>query len=136
MLGALYCISEVARVRCARSSSTSMKLLPFMSYASNNFLIDCFGERDANPGGKTVVQFIGMAAPVAAPVVGVPRRPDADPALFCPADFNGDGAVDAADLERLLGAWGSQDGWYELSGDSLVDGADLGSLLRNWGGCD
>lgn len=105
-------------------------------WLSNNFLIDCFGERDANPGGKTVVQFIGMAAPVAAPVVGVPRRPDADPALFCPADFNGDGAVDAADLERLLGAWGSQDGWYELSGDSLVDGADLGSLLRNWGGCD
>lgn len=105
-------------------------------WLSNNFLIDCFGERDANPGGKTVVQFLGVAAPVEAPVVGVPRRPGADPASFCPADFNGDGAVDGADLGRLLGAWGSNDGWYELSGDAAIGGADLGLLLQAWGACE
>ncbi|HMN95367.1 MAG TPA: hypothetical protein PKC43_04050 [Phycisphaerales bacterium] len=54
----------------------------------------------------------------------------------CPADLNGDGAVDGADLGLLLSAWGgcaSCPG--DLSGDGILDGADLGILLSSWGAC-
>jgi hypothetical protein len=47
-----------------------------------------------------------------------------------PADFNGDGAVDGADLGLLLSAWGTPDG--DLNGDGTTDGADLGLLLSAW----
>ena len=83
-----------------------------------------------------MVQFIGVASPVAPPLIGPPRRPDAAPTLPCPADFDGNGRVDGADLTRLLSAWGSSDGWHDLAGDSTVGGADLTALLESWGRCD
>jgi len=49
-----------------------------------------------------------------------------------PADLNGDGVVDGADLGILLGAWGG-DGPADLNDDGVVDGADLGLLLGAWG---
>lgn len=49
-----------------------------------------------------------------------------------PADLNGDGVVDGADLGILLSAWG-QEGPGDLNGDGTVDGADLGLLLAAWG---
>jgi len=52
--------------------------------------------------------------------------------ISSPADFNGDGVVDGADLGTLLGQWGS-DGPADLNGDGVVDGADLGTLLGQWG---
>ncbi|MCA9284678.1 MAG: beta-propeller fold lactonase family protein [Phycisphaerales bacterium] len=48
-----------------------------------------------------------------------------------PADLNGDGLVDGADLGILLGAWGGS-GPGDLNGDGTVDGADLGLLLAAW----
>lgn len=57
-----------------------------------------------------------------------------DGASPCPADLNGDGVVDGADLATLLGAWGGG-GAPNLNGDGLVDGADLASLLGAWGAC-
>ncbi|MDZ4829056.1 MAG: hypothetical protein SGJ09_02515 [Phycisphaerae bacterium] len=48
-----------------------------------------------------------------------------------PADLNGDGHVDAADLAILLGAWGSR-GPSDLDGDGTVNAADLGVLLGAW----
>ncbi|HMN97079.1 MAG TPA: hypothetical protein PKC43_11450 [Phycisphaerales bacterium] len=48
-----------------------------------------------------------------------------------PADLNGDGVVDGADLGILLGAWGTA-GPGDLNGDGIVDGADLGILLGAW----
>ncbi|MBB48779.1 MAG: hypothetical protein CMJ33_09650, partial [Phycisphaerae bacterium] len=53
-----------------------------------------------------------------------------DCAPDCPADLNGDGTVDGADLTLLLGAWGGPDG--DLNGDGVTDGADLAILLANW----
>jgi len=53
----------------------------------------------------------------------------------CPADLNGDGVVDGADLGALLNAWGTNDPAADLSGDGVVDGADLGILLNAWGAC-
>ncbi len=52
----------------------------------------------------------------------------------CPADLNGNGVVDGADLGQLLGAWG-QGGAADLDGSGTVDGADLGQLLAAWGPC-
>jgi len=58
------------------------------------------------------------------------------PAQIVPADLNGDGGVDGADLGALLGAWGPCEGACEadLNGDGAVDGADLGTLLGAWSG--
>jgi len=54
----------------------------------------------------------------------------------CPADLNGDGLVDGADLGILLSAWGACDECLaDLNGDGVVDGADLGILLTFWGAC-
>jgi hypothetical protein len=51
-----------------------------------------------------------------------------------PADLNGDGVVNGADLGLLLAAWGVAPGSpADLDGDGVVNGADLGLLLSNWG---
>jgi len=51
----------------------------------------------------------------------------------CPADFDGDGDVDTADLLFLLGAWGTPDG--DLDGDGDTNTFDLLVLLAAWGDC-
>ena len=57
----------------------------------------------------------------------------------CPADFNGDGTVGAADLAVLLGDWGSclpeEDCPADFNDDGLVGAADLAELLGDWGSC-
>lgn len=56
----------------------------------------------------------------------------ADPPT-CPADLNGDGLVDGADLGAMLSAWGGPGA--DLDGNGTTDGGDLGQLLSAWGGC-
>ena len=51
----------------------------------------------------------------------------------CPADFNGDLAVDGSDLAILLAAWGTSGA--DLTGDGNTDGSDLAVLLAAWGVC-
>lgn len=54
----------------------------------------------------------------------------------CPADLDGDGKVDGADLGILLSEWGACGGCIaDITLDGVVDGADLGYLLSNWGPC-
>ena len=57
----------------------------------------------------------------------------------CPADFNGDGTVEAADLAVLLGSWGScppdEDCPADFNDDGMVEAADLAELLGDWGPC-
>jgi hypothetical protein len=53
----------------------------------------------------------------------------------CPADLDGSGAVDAADLVALLAAWGDKGGPADLDGSGTVDAADLVLLLAAWGAC-
>ena len=50
-----------------------------------------------------------------------------------PADLNGDGVVNGADLGQLLSGWG-QPGRTDLNGNGTTDGADLGMMLSAWGG--
>ena len=57
----------------------------------------------------------------------------------CPADLNGDGTVNGADLGTMLAAWGACAGAQcpgDLNGSGTIDGADLGALLAAWGGCN
>ncbi len=54
----------------------------------------------------------------------------------CPADFDGDGAVGAADLAELLGSWGPCEGCpADLDDDGNVGPFDLALLLGAWGPC-
>jgi choice-of-anchor B domain-containing protein len=50
-----------------------------------------------------------------------------------PADLNGDGLINGADLSILLAAWGTDDPIADLSGDGIVGGPDLAELLAAWG---
>jgi hypothetical protein len=58
---------------------------------------------------------------------------------LCPADVNGDGVVDGADLAQILGAWGEcagPCGPSDLNSDGQVNGADLAQVLGSWGPCE
>jgi 1,4-alpha-glucan branching enzyme len=50
-----------------------------------------------------------------------------------PADVNGDGRVDAADLSALLSAWGTANDAADLNNNGTVEAADLAALLAQWG---
>ncbi|MFO0828621.1 MAG: hypothetical protein U0572_10805 [Phycisphaerales bacterium] len=56
---------------------------------------------------------------------------DVAPELPSP-DLDGNGAVDAADLAMLLGAWGTSGGAADLDANGVVDAADLAILLGSW----
>jgi DNA-binding beta-propeller fold protein YncE/mono/diheme cytochrome c family protein len=60
--------------------------------------------------------------------------PTSVPGDAIPADLNGDGGVDGADLATLLASWGGS-GPADLDGSGAVDGADLAQLLASWGTC-
>lgn len=54
----------------------------------------------------------------------------------CPADFNGDGQVNSADLALLLANWGAANpSAGDVNGDGEVDSRDLPALLGSWGPC-
>ena len=53
----------------------------------------------------------------------------------CPADLNGDGQVNGADLGILLASWGFCTCPADINQDGIVNGADLGILLAEWGPC-
>ncbi len=53
--------------------------------------------------------------------------------LACGLDLSADGLVDAADLDILLGEWGSADPASDLDHDGTVDASDLAELLGAWG---
>ncbi|MDY7107187.1 MAG: hypothetical protein SYC29_00985 [Planctomycetota bacterium] len=51
----------------------------------------------------------------------------------CPADFDGNGVVNTADLLHLLGCWAT--GCGDVNGDGTTNTADLLELLGAWGEC-
>jgi hypothetical protein len=55
----------------------------------------------------------------------------------CPADTDGSGTVDTADLLAVLAAWGPCEGCpADVDGSGTVDTADLLAVLAAWGPCD
>ena len=59
------------------------------------------------------------------------------PAPPCPADLDGNGFVDAADLGSLLAAWGAcgKSCPADINGDGVVSAADIAAVLDAWGAC-
>ena len=92
----------------------------------------------ATPGETLTVRFVVEDRPnnsiteAGIDLVRVERTVCEDPSN--PADLDGDGVVNGADLAVLLGAWGEKGGAADLNGDGVVGGADLSVLLGNWGG--
>ena len=83
---------------------------------------------------------IGFFDIAANPGIDTPGAPNLDCAYTggpnpCPADLDGNGSVDAADLAALLGSWGTTGGGADLDGNGSVDAADLAALLGAWGAC-
>ena len=66
--------------------------------------------------------------------LGCVISPIDDSGSDCPADLNGDGAVDGADMGLLIAAWGTG-GSGDINSDGVVDGADMGLLIAAWGSC-
>ena len=91
------------------TSSLEVELTAGLSYIVG---VGGYGTADAGTGLLTVTG---------------PEEPE------CPADLNGDGIVNGADLTILLGDWGGSAA--DLNGDGTVDGADLTVLLGSWGDC-
>jgi hypothetical protein len=59
-----------------------------------------------------------------------------DPTPKCPADIDGNGAVDFSDLTTLLAAWGVCPACApDLNGDGMVAFGDITTLLAAWGPC-
>lgn len=55
----------------------------------------------------------------------------------CPADFNGDGGVDGADVEAFFVAWEAAETGADVNQDGGIDGADIETFFVSWeaGGC-
>lgn len=53
----------------------------------------------------------------------------------CPADVDGNGAVDSLDLNYLLGVWGTADPLADFDQNGEVGCFDLAYLQGNWGDC-
>jgi hypothetical protein len=74
-------------------------------------------------------------------VIAPPSSTDAngnlvpDECELSPADLNGDGIVNGADLSALLGSWGACTGTCaaDINDDGSVGAADLAILLNLWG---
>lgn len=69
------------------------------------------------------------------PASGLARFRAAGPAPACPGDANGDGAVNFADLNAVLSAFGQTGAGLvgDLNGDGIVNFADLNLVLSNFG---
>lgn len=58
----------------------------------------------------------------------------------CPADLNGNGSVEGADLAIMLSGWAPCQNQIpgclaDLNFDAIVNGGDLSILLAGWGPC-
>ena len=51
----------------------------------------------------------------------------------CTLDLAGNAQIDAADLSKMLSAWGACDCREDYNGDGLVNSNDLALLLSIWG---
>ena len=57
--------------------------------------------------------------------------------IVCPADTDGNGAVDVDDLVRVILGWGSNgdDNNSDVDGSGVVDVDDLVAVILAWGTC-
>jgi hypothetical protein len=86
--------------------------------------------RNVKMGGGSIL----IGAPAYGGSQGVAFEAPLANALPCPADLNGDGEVNGADIGLFMAEWGGS-GRGDLNSDSNIDAADLGMLLSMWGDC-
>jgi hypothetical protein len=89
-------------------------------------------ETDAAPmtGDTTIGSFKGANSLVVGALVPTPAAAD------CPADMNGDGETDFADISLFLGAFGANTTKADLNGDGEYDFVDISLFLESFGaGC-
>jgi subtilisin-like proprotein convertase family protein len=88
--------------------------------------------------GDWLVEIADEATIDAGSVTSVCLELEIAPAIECPADLNGDGSVDGADLAAILGSWGAtcESCPEDLASDGHIDGGDLAVLLGSWGRCE
>jgi hypothetical protein len=95
------------------------------SYYDDSTASSTFGSPNtwtACPGTSTLVQsFAGL--PEAGCTFTAPN----------PADVNGDGQVNGADLTAVQSAWGTNDPAADIDGNGSVDAIDLSAVLASWG---
>ena len=94
------------------------------------YIVEWQTPEDCNGNGSPDVRDIALGTSLDDDGDGVPDECVPE----CPADLDGNGTVDGADLAHLLGFW-SIDGDADLDGNGVIDGADLAILLGAWGDC-
>lgn len=108
--------------------------------------LDLYARIVLNTGPVLVGEFMVGAGANQLVVEIVGSNPNANPVRYgygidyflletvCPADLNGNGAIDGVDLASLLAEWGTA-GPADLNGDGVINGADLAFMLAAWGPC-
>lgn len=120
-------------------------------WVANNFKKNVF--EPPNYGGDSLLQFVGMAAPVKCPLIGPPASPSPTPEIIPTptplttpeylvlgsGDYNGDGLSDIAVFRQSAGLWAIKDlgriyfgkaGDIPVSGDYDGDGSTDVSIFR------
>jgi hypothetical protein len=100
------------------------------AWASKSFSVRQFVQPSATMKFRVVARDLGTGSLVEAGLDDF-RVDGIGCAASNPADLDGNGIVDGADLGLLLAGWGSSS--PDLDGNGLCDGADLGLLLAAWG---
>jgi hypothetical protein len=106
------------------------------------------GDSTVVPADVTVdldgeARFVDIAS---APDTGVPEVPggpvvdmgafEVQPLPLCPADVNGDGSVNIADLLGVIASWGATgNNPADVNGDGTVNITDLLGVIAAWGAC-
>lgn len=72
------------------------------------------------------------SSPIGVEVTAFDHEVGNDP---CPADLDGNGTVNGADLGLMLIEWGTDAPAADLDANGIVNGGDLGLLLIAWGAC-
>jgi hypothetical protein len=99
------------------------------AWASKSFSVRQFVQPSATMKFRVVARDLGTGSVVEAGLDDF-RVDGIGCAASNPADLDGNGIVDGADLGLLLAGWGSSS--PDLDGNGLCDGADLGLLLAAW----
>ena len=132
--------SSADQLRIQSSTDGGATWTTVRSIGTTNSAWEGFSDVTVSPTGTMTIRFLASDNPNNSTfecalasfklTVGI-----CESAPACPADFDRDGSVTAADLASLLGAWGNPGGIQDLNGSGSVDAGDLAILLGEWGAC-
>jgi hypothetical protein len=130
------CTGEVTVSTCGSADFDTW--IAVYSGGCEGAVVGCNDENDACSGNTSLMSFEAVSGETYLVRLGSWSNVGRGSGIFSlacpgsPADINGDGLVDGADLSQLLGGWG-QPGLTDINNDGTTDGADLSQLLGDWG---